>query len=385
MSARATTRSGINKLKCEVSFHSPALRLRKRISWASQPLLTGNLASTEGDLNLKTLSRTFVVALAIVTGPAARAAESPSLTLIIENDSFIHYSDKHYTNGFLLSWTSAPSGGGGTMQDVAQNIFLPADGPAQFRYGFSLGQNIYTPTDTARLNPDPLDRPYAGWLYLKTNLTRDTGSTLDQASLSLGVVGPAALGKEVQNGWHALTQGLLGGAKTRGWAFQLDNEPALQFTEQRTWRVPLFSDGLEAEFLPEVTGALGNVFTYAGAGGAFRIGQRLGADWGPPRIQPALSGTDYVNHDALAGHDFGWYFFAGVEGRAMGRNIFLDGSTFESSRSVDKKIFVGDFNAGAALVFDWGRIAATYTNRTPEFTTQRGDDQFVSVGLSFAL
>jgi lipid A 3-O-deacylase len=38
---------------------------------------------------------------------------------------------------------------------------------------------------------------------------------------------------------------------------------------------------------------------------------------------------------------FGWCLFASFEGRAVARNIFLDGNTFTDSHSIDKKTFVG--------------------------------------------
>lgn len=66
-----------------------------------------------------------------------------------------------------------------------------------------------------------------------------------------------------------------------------------------------------------------------------RLGQRLPLDYGPPRIQPSLPGSGFF----VPPQDrFGWYLFAGVEGRAVARNIFLDGNTFRDSRSVDKEL-----------------------------------------------
>jgi lipid A 3-O-deacylase len=63
-----------------------------------------------------------------------------------------------------------------------------------------------------------------------------------------------------------------------------------------------------------------------------------------------LSGTDYFDAVALDG-EVGLYFFAGAQGRAVGRNIFLDGNTFRHSLSVPKKNFVADLQAGFSLVW----------------------------------
>ena len=49
-----------------------------------------------------------------------------------------------------------------------------------------------------------------------------------------------------------------------------------------------------------------------------RIGTGLGADYGPVRIRPALSGTDYFDADRLD-EGKGYYFFEGAQGQVVGR------------------------------------------------------------------
>jgi hypothetical protein len=85
------------------------------------------------------------------------------------------------------------------------------------------------------------------------------------------------------------------------------------------------------------------------------FGRNLDVDWGPDRIRPGLSGTGYVRR----GDGMGWYLFAGLEGRAVAYNAFLDGPWFRSSPDVEKKPFVADFQAGAALTWRGFRMAYT--------------------------
>ena len=80
---------------------------------------------------------------------------------------------------------------------------------------------------------------------------------------------------------------------------------------------------LEVDFIPRIGAALGNVAIYADVGGTARIGKNLRDDFGPPRPRPALPGSEAFIGDG----SFGWYLFAGVDGQAVGRNIFLDGNT----------------------------------------------------------
>jgi hypothetical protein len=49
---------------------------------------------------------------------------------------------------------------------------------------------------------------------------------------------------------------------------------------------------------------------------------------------------------------------------------------------VDRETWVGDASAGAALFTPWGRLTATYTVRSNEFTTQREVAQFGSLSLA---
>ena len=123
--------------------------------------------------------------------------------------------------------------------------------------------------------------------------------------------------------------------------------------------------------------ALGNVFTYAGLGGTLRLGQGLDRDFGPPRIQPAPPGSGYF----VPGGRFGWYLFAGMDGRMMLQNIFLDGNTFQDSHRVDKNLWVADFVGGVAVAAHGVRLSATYVQRTPEFKGQRRPDHFGSLAF----
>src|SRR3546814_17784538 len=103
-------------------------------------------------------------------------------------------------------------------------------------------------------------------------------------------------------------------------------------------------NNLGVDVTPHLGAALGNVYTYGAGGLTLRFGEDLPDDYGPPRIRPALPGSDYFRPT----DDFGWYFFAGAEGRIVARNIFLDGNTFKDSHSVDKRPLVADLQAGLA-------------------------------------
>ena len=308
------------------------------------------------------------------------AAQNWTAVVMNENDAYFNISDRHYTNGGYVSLTSPVRPDCQTCEWLSDRFILPSGTAAvSHRYGFFVGQNMFTPEDLSLAVPDPGDRPYAGWLYAGARLYRESAGVLDRLEVKVGVVGPASGADAVQRYWHALHW--FGGVPPHGWSSQLKNEPGLVLSGQRIWRVSLVDGFLDAEILPEANLSLGNVFTYAGAGASLRLGRNLRADWGPPRIEPALQGSDFIDRDAAG--SFAWYVFAGVEGRAVARNLFLDGNSFEDSPHVEKEIFVADFNAGLALIAGAVALRAAYTERTREFETQRANDKFVSFTLSF--
>lgn len=251
------------------------------------------------------------------------------------------------------------------------------------RIGAAFGQSIFTPEDTSATTLVRNDRPYAGWLYGGISMHAETKrqkrslftDTLDTLELDFGIVGPYALGRQVQNGVHEL----INVANSNGWGNQLDNEPGIMLIGERRWRSePMRPFGLELDVIPHIGGSLGNVMTYAGAGTMVRFGQSLDVDFGPPMIRPSLSGLAAVDKPV----GFAWYLFAGAQGRAVARDIFLDGNTFSDSHSVDKKTFVGDFQIGAAIAIDNARLAVTQVFRTRKFKCQRQPDRFGAVSLS---
>jgi hypothetical protein len=316
-------------------------------------------------------------ALLMAAAPAGlRADDGHRLSVIVENDSLFFDSDEHYTQGLRFAYlgpdVAGDSGWNRPFDALAGLLPVFAAGEAERsrRYALSIGQSFFTPEVISVNPPDPLDRPYAGWLYAGASLLQDTDRRmLEHLELQLGVVGPAALGEQVQRAWHDH----VAGADPEGWDSQLPNEPGLVLSYERKWRLTLDGDGSTGiDLIPEVGASVGNVFTYGQASLLLRFGRNLQADYGPPRIRPALSGTDYFNRDYLKG-DFGFYAYVGAQGRAVARDIFLDGSTFRSSPSVDKEPLVGDVQAGVSLFWRSGtRLDVSVVHRTEEFEHQDG-------------
>ncbi len=296
-------------------------------------------------------------------------------SLSVENDLFAN-RDRRYTSGVRFSTLRAEERLPRIFRRNLDKIpFFPEDGKK--RFGFQLGQSMFTSDDITDRNPPDNERPYAGWLYTAMEVSSDTGSTLDQFQITLGVVGKYSLARQSQKTVHAI----IDSPDPKGWHTQLKTEPGVVLSYQRKWKAKkefIQVAGLGLDFSPHLGGSLGNIFTHAAAGAIVRAGFDLPQDYGPPLISPSMAGSNFF----VPANRFGWYVFAGLEGRAVARNIFLDGNTFRKSRSVSKKPFVADIMGGAVLNFSKVRLAYTHVLRTREFRGQDGKDNYGALTLT---
>ncbi len=296
-------------------------------------------------------------------------------TIAIENDIFAG-TDSNYTNGVRFAYLSAESNIPRWM-DKAADAFPLFSHEGHKRWHFELGQSMFTPADITIQDLQPNDRPYAGWLYGSVGMLSDTGYRLDNLQLTLGMVGPASGAGRTQKFVHSV----IDTTYPLGWDNQLHNEPGIVLSYERKWR-GLFEfspKGWGADITPSVGGSVGNIYTHASVGTVVRFGYDLPSDYGPPLIRPSLPGSDFFVPDK----NIGWYLFAGLEGRAVGRNIFLDGNTFEDSHSVDKRNLVGGAQVGLALTIHDTRVAYTHNFRTKEFHGQPDRNDFGALTVSW--
>jgi lipid A 3-O-deacylase len=314
------------------------------------------------------------------------ARDAGVFTLYYENDVFSG-EDRHYTNGFKFSWLSGDLsdwGQTGWRQSVIDRLPFVNDPGTQKNFGLAFGQFMYTPQDISADPPDPADRPYAGWSYLELTFIAKTAKVMDSLSIQMGMVGRASQADEFQRAIH----NWLNDEEPMGWDYQLQNEFGMNIVYERKWRLyaRAFDNHLGADLIPHAGFSLGNVDTFANAGFTLRLGFNLPSDFGVSTIRGAsLPNGPIDDNDPRVSPNRNWSFFVfgGGDGRAVARNIFLDGNTFRESASVDKEPFVGDAFYGVGVIA--GRWQLTYMNavRSLEFEGQRGKNYYGSLMLSF--
>ncbi len=310
-------------------------------------------------------------------------------TFYFENDLF-NGTDSNYTNGAKLSIISpdlSPHAQDGKLpRRVLEFIHrIPFIGESTPNYThkveFAIGQNMYTPSDTGRFELIKDDRPYAGWTYISTsyhrkNEAKDFMSFMDTVELQLGIIGPESYAEETQKLVHELRDL----NQPNGWDNQLKNEPGLAVAFERKWLFhPVVTDKFGYSAIIHTGSTLGNVYTYLNAGVEFRLGWNIPTeDFGASLIRPAGSTRLKI------GDRFMMFVFGAVNGRAVARDIFLDGNTFTDSHSIGKNYFVADIAGGLAV--NYRRVIMTWTQvmRTKEFKGQESEHSFGAIALSFS-
>ncbi len=307
------------------------------------------------------------------------------LQLFIENDMLSH-TDRYYTNGIKFG-IGVP---GDTLAELFCNSAKLALAPFtndadRLHFGWFAGQNLYTPKKITIAGPQPGDRPWAAWAYIGgvgQRVNREN-SKLDTVEIDVGMVGPPALGDQVQTTWHRL----IGASRPQGWGNQIPAQPALVVSYVHKEKLRFDTQNLEV--IPHAGVTVGNVFTLARAGGIARFGMNM-TGFGPDSIEPGGAMLQNTRHaaDADSRGKFELYGFVGFDARLVARNIFLDGPLFSNSPSVSKRRYVNDFSIGASVRYQWLRVSLTHIRRSEEFYTTPGgggSQRFdsLNVGLEF--
>lgn len=364
-------RAEVNHVETAVEQH---LRQTRAAADAASKAAEGKIVTGDIPLTEETLQ-------SAVTRQIRKNPDEKFITFNTENDMYGGGTDRNYTNGARVTYfdLGAPIPAFFHAVDRVVPTFSINETTS---IAWSLGHNLYTPSDIEIAGRQNDDRPWAAFLYGSAGLVSVTKNHIDSLEATVGVVGPAAMGEQVQKFVH---KHVSDSPMPEGWRHQLKNEPALMLSWERSWpnRYGLEALGWNAGATPYIGATVGNVYTYANTGFTLYLTPYDGGmQDAPVRVRPAMPGTGAF---LVPENKFSWYLFGGLEGRAIARNIFLDGNTFTDSHSVDKKPLVGDATAGLALTYGRVRLSYALIYRTKEFDEQDKGDIFgtMTLGVRF--
>lgn len=313
----------------------------------------------------------------------------PTVNFRVDNDLFGgEDQDQGYTNGAELSFVSP------NLYDYTSDPCLPRLArwfnrhlerlhPGEFQQQnmvFGIAQGLFTPKDPTRHDLIRDDRPYAAVLLASFGYNARNQDHLRTNQLQLGIVGPAALGRQAQDLVHKIT----GSKKFEGWGNQLHDEPVFRLVHERMRRWPgdgtVNAAGWGWDAISHWGGALGNLGTHANVGGEVRFGWKLPDDFGSSPLRPA--GENTAPSGQSRGSGWSAHLFLTTDARWVLRDITLDGNTFRDSHSVHKRPFVADIGYGLAIWRGHWKFALARYHRTREFDGQLQTPVFGSFTVS---
>ena len=294
------------------------------------------------------------------------AAPAAAIQLTLENDGVVSSGDRHYTQGARLA-------------GEPQQLFDRELGQvSELWLQWLIGQQLYTPDHPDEPVPDPADRPYAGWLYGGAALFHVGDSHYERFETLLGVVGPAAGGEELQNGFHQV----FGYPRAEGWDYQLSNSPVVVITADRgqRWRlIEIDWPHARIDLVGQGGLTLGNLFDDLHASLLLRAGNLSALGYGPDNLRGAYSGLP-----RLAGEKqhFGhWAVWIGGQTRNVWKNLLLEGNGGDSPSVVHRPL-VYDAMAGGAIALGSGwLLELNALVRSEEFWGQRGSDRLFGLTI----
>jgi len=284
------------------------------------------------------------------------------LRVQFQNDIFTN-TDYYFTNGASIAFTTSMARRG------FFDLLIGAGKGTQVEFtGFSIRQNIYTPT-----NPDVTevlagDRPFSG--YLAFGQFRESYNTnkalIVKSSLELGVLGPASFGDRVQSSIHQI--------EPVGWDNQIRNTPAINYfltLEKGIFNRP----HLELNVVGTV--AAGTVFNSIAPGFYFRTGSFV----------PVLKDEASFGKSSGGIQQIQYWFFAEAKTGFVVYNATLQGNMFNNNdpyviESSDLSRVVPQLQAGLAMYYHRVGMECSVFYLSPEFKQAR-DFRWGSIRLIY--
>ncbi len=262
-----------------------------------------------------------------------------------DNDIFDN-TDYYYTNGIQLSLYTAVAG-----RSPFSRLLIKAKNGILLQ-GFSLTQNIYTPTVPEAENISYGDYPFSGFLAISQfsesyNLHR---KLIVKSSIGLGVLGPASMSGTVQASVHE--------KEPVGWKYQIANSPVIHYSlsvEKGVYSSRHFEWNMTGKV------EVGTLFDDIQTGTYLRAG----------RFTQVLRGYQFPASNGFR-RDFQFWFFLKGNLKLVGYNATLQGGMFNDKSpyvipATQVSRLVAETSAGVALYYGNFGVELENIYNSPEF------------------
>ncbi|MBX9785349.1 MAG: lipid A deacylase LpxR family protein [Chitinophagaceae bacterium] len=301
----------------------------------------------------------------VISGSAQTKIFTKELTVVTDNDNYdFELTDRYYSNGFIINynWLSQK-----TSAAVSKTIN---------RTEFS--HKVYNPIINNYSLDNVLqhmDRPYAGWLSGSYGVTKIyTKQHVLQYNVTVGIMGPGALGEQIQNGWHKL----IGLYKVYGWDRQLKNEPGFNLSAEYYHSLSQSAPQKNISVHAVSKATLGNTFTNIAAGMLLKLG------WLNQENETGYwSGNLGASSKTFRKNEFIFFLEPLLQYQAY--NATVQGGLFRK----DKGVFISAiepivFQTKTGIMFTGNKFGFRwyYTFRTKEATKMMKGEHWGSIGAT---
>ena len=302
----------------------------------------------------------FLLCCLLCTAHLFAQTHTTEAGLQTDDDSYLlQGSDRYYTDGTFLYYRHALKIKNSDTAFLRNKVL-----------GFELGQKLFTPlSGTIAINgvdqPKLIDRPFAAYLYIGStlNFLFKNESTL-KIGAQVGVVGPAALGKEAQDFIHDN----FGFYHPSGWEYQIANNFEINLSAEynRLIARAAWIDASVSGYLD-----LGNGFTGAGLGPLVRIGNFN------QLFNSVSTQSTAIQNKVQALHNHELFFYYKPLFNYVAYDATIQGGLFNSNNqnsqqiTLDKEPFVFSQEFGLALTlnrFVMNLAVITQTKTVKEMT-----------------
>lgn len=295
-------------------------------------------------------------------------------TFTEDNDQYVNPShDRYYTDGTVFNFTHALNRPKVRDSSLVKKILE-----------FEFGQRIYNSysADARHIYNGDLvfkpyfeDRPFTAYLFAGASMNwLYANESALKFNAEIGTIGPAALGQQIQAGFHKL----FGLYPARGWDYQLKNAPGINLKldyKMLLYRTP--GNWFDVAFNPD--GWLGNTFTGADVGLQLRIGN-LGS------FTQSASTNSRVSSNSNEQQKQEFYFFTQPQFNYVAYDATIEGGLFLSDKGpLTFGIYHYVYQQEFGLQFSSARWSANYTAyiRSREVKSTALGDQWGSINLAY--
>lgn len=271
------------------------------------------------------------------------------VSFVADNDLFVSYvKDQYYSSGLFAKYRWMP-------EQTADLKIIKT---------LSLHHKIFTPYKSIVSSIQDHDRPFAALLCLTKSRLKASEKGLRQSTFQLGIMGPAALGREIQTALHDI----YGFPKPIGWTYQIENSPVLGYAYSRTHKLinkdKKFSDSYVGYGVQ-----VGTIYNHITG----QIGGRIGFRELAPMHQSMAFGTHLDGSNRRIESFLQWQIQAFV----IGYDATMQGGLFDNNSPVTFAPNILRLNASLGYFFtaknwNFGYRVVFSTNERSNLTNDQG-------------